>query len=164
MKKHWLTSLAVAAVVAMASANASAGDVLAAVTADRIHYLAKGASVYISWMKTPLFKHSGGPLIATYTAECAVAAYPLVPGGAKVGVSIAVTDAEGKQVASMSPAPEAFCSSSGETDLRSASKATHAVTSVATLPAGVYRVQVLGHVNDPTAVAAMGARSLVVSR
>ena len=164
MKKHWLKSLAVAAIVAMASANASA-DVLSAVTADGDHGWSIGDPVGgitpIPGVMTPLFKHAGGQLLATYSAECAVKAPPAPPGGPKasVGVMIAVFDSRYKIVTNLQPASgrQAFCSSE--------QRATHAVTGVANLPPGMYGVRVVGMINNvPAADAVMGGRSLVVFR
>lgn len=156
IKKHWLKSLAVAAVVTLVSANASA-DVVAAVTANGRYPLAP-APVGIPGMTTPAFGHAGGQLVATYTAECfAEVAAPYGP--ARVDVALLVQDEAGNGLATLSPTERQsyFCSSGG-------APATFSTTGVGTLPPGTYRVVVRGGLLTDRASGWMGARSLVVMR
>ena len=160
IKKHWLKSLAVAAVVAMGSANASA-EVLSALTADGDYSWSEGG-LYIPGTMTPSFKHAGGPLLATYSAECAVKDLPAPPGGPKASVNVVIEvrrAEDNKFITDMPPAriSQAFCSSD--------EKATNSVTGVANLPPGMYRIRVFGAIkNVSKADAVMGGRSLVVFR
>lgn len=161
IKKNWFKSLAVAAVVAMASANASA-DVVAAVTANGNYGWSEYGGPYpIAGMSTSTFKHSGGQLIATYSAECALDANG--SGPSFVYVAIRVYDATGNYVTTLSPTAGTtpFCSSSGERGFNN--WGSFAKTGVGTLPPGTYRVEVRGGINRGRGNALMGARSLVVS-
>lgn len=156
IKMHWPKSLAVAAVVAMVSANASA-EVVAAVTANGRYPLAP-APLPVPGMTTPAFGHGGGQLVATYTAECfAEVAAPYGP--ARVDVIIVVQDEAGNNLATLSPTERQsyFCSSAG-------APATFSTTGVGTLPPGTYRVVVRGSLLNDRASAWMGGRSLVVLR
>ena len=163
IKKKWLQSLAVAGVVAMVSANASA-EVLAISAATEDYELGFTSRPVIPGVQSSLFKHAGGPLTALYTAECAVAtpAGGVPPGAppATVAVQFQILDAAGKDVASLAPGRQTLCTETGL-----GKRAVHTATGVASLPAGVYRVQVLGSIpNARTATGLMGKRSLVVSR
>ena len=165
MKKHWLKSLAVAAVVAMGSANASA-EVLAAVAANGRHGL-HDAQAPIAGMSTKTFKHSGGPLVATYSAECSVSAPETSAYGDKgvVDVDITVSNEQGTQVLGrFAPTGDdsAFCSSN--VPGKSSAPGTYSITAVSTLPPGVYTVEVRGRTNSRFVSGWMGPRSLVVSR
>jgi len=157
-KEHWLKSLAVAAVVAMASANASA-EIVAAVTANG-HFELQGTPINnVPGMATSAFAHSGGQLVATYSAECYAAEGPPYSNTNSVTVAIVVFDTAGNQVAMLSPAnfTSAFCSAGG-------GPGTFSITGVGTLPRGTYRVQVRGRLTEQRLTGWMGARSLVVSR
>ena len=79
INKKWLKSLAVAGVVAMLSANASA-EVLAISAAVDSYELGMGSSPVIPGVQSAYFKHAGGPLTAAFTAECAVET-PVPPSG-----------------------------------------------------------------------------------
>ena len=156
IKKHWLKSLAVAAVVAMVSANASA-DVVAAVTANG-RYALGPAVLVVPGMTTPAFAHSGGRLVATYTAECfAEVAAPYGP--ARVDVTIYVQNELGDNMAILSPTDQQsiFCSSGN-------APSTFSMSGVGALPQGTYRVVVRGGLLNERASGWMGARSLVVLR
>ena len=101
-KKH-LKALAVAAVVSMAAANASA-DVVAAVTANGDYIFDAPSGFPVPGMRTPSFNHPGGQLVAMYSAECAVSAEPNPAyGPAFVEVDIVVRDATVTPVATLSP-------------------------------------------------------------
>ncbi|WP_157604151.1 hypothetical protein [Rhizobacter sp. Root1221] len=157
IKMNWLKSLAVAAVVAMASANASA-VVVAAVTASG-HVWLVDAPLTIPGMTTPAFTHPGGQVVATYSAECYAAEGPPASNSNLVDVDIVVLDTTLTQVAAFSPSQEhsAFCSSGG-------APGTFSMTGVANLPRGTYRVLVRGRFSEERASGWMGARSLVVLR
>jgi len=155
IKKHWLKSLAVAAVAAMASANASA-DVVAAVTANGGATLNE-APMNIPGMKTPAFAHPAGQLVATYSAECYAGEGPPSKSRNLVAVRIIVLDASGNQVATLSPQESVFCSAGSE-------RGTHSFTGVATLPRGTYRVLVRARLGEERASGWVGPGSLVVLR
>lgn len=166
INKHLFRSLAVAAATSVAAANASA-DVVAAVTASGNYtWSGYGGPIPIPFMVTPSFNHSGGPLVAMYSAECSVnAEYQPAYGLAFVDVDIQVLDGAGAIVATLSPSggtKTPFCSSSGVSGFNN--RGSFATTGVGTLPAGVYRVRVGGQLNIERATALMGARSLVVLR
>ena len=157
MKTNWLKTLAAGAVIAMASANASA-EVVSAVTAKGHHGLLD-APAPVAGMMTPVFKHSGGRLVAMYSAECS-ASVPPQRDSAIVDVNIIVTNAADTQVlATLSPSDEtsAFCSSGG-------APGTFSTIGVANLPPGTYRVSVRAGLTQERASGWMGARSLVVMR
>ncbi len=158
MKKHWLKSLAVAAVVAMASANASA-DILAGVTAKGQHGL-MDVIMPVAGMTTAEFKHPGGQLAATYTAQCyASKVEGQLADQALVNVEICVRSAAGGCAAVLSPtdAGAPFCAAGEMPRITS-------VTGLATLPPGNYRIMVRAQTqHQPRAHAWMGPRSLVVS-
>ena len=165
MKKHWLKSIAVASLVAVASANTSA-EVMSAVVANGHAWLVD-APLPISGMATAAFLHPGGQLVATYSAECSVAApeNPAFSDRGVVDVYIVVQNAQGQQVATLAPSGEysAFCSSVGSPG-KFSSPATFSTTGVGTLPRGTYRVVVRGGLNEERASGWMGPRSLVVMR
>jgi len=157
IRKHWLKSLAVAAVVAMASANASA-DVVSAVTAKG-RYPLLNTPTSIPGMITSAFTHPGGQLVATYTAECYAAEGPPSSNRNTVDVDIAVLDTTGQQLGLLSPSEvnTALCSSGS-------GPGTFAATGVVTLPPGTYRILVRGRFSEERTSGWMGARSLVVLR
>jgi len=157
-RKHWLKSLAVAAVVAMASANASA-DVVSAVTATGRYPIYSSSPTNIPGMITSAFTHPGGQLVATYTAECYAAEGPVGSNRNTVDVDIAVFDTTNRQVGFLSPseANTALCSAGS-------GQATFSTTGVITLPPGTYHVLVRGRYTQERASGWMGARSLVVMR
>lgn len=168
INKKWLKSLAVAGVVAMLSANASA-EVLAISAAVDSYELGMGSSPVIPGVQSAYFKHAGGPLTAAFTAECAVEtpvppSGGLPPGGggasATVAVELGVRDLAGNLVQVLAPAKQTLCFEAGL-----GKRAVHTATGVASVPPGVYRVQVISYIpNARTATGLLGARSLVVSR
>ena len=162
-KKNWLKSLAVAAVVSMAAANASAGGVVAAVTANGNH-IVMDSPAPVPGMVTPSFYHPGGQLVATFSADCSVKA-DFDGDKAFVAVDIRVRDSTGKLVTSLSPssAPGApFCSSNGEKGWQN--WGSYATVRVGTLPPGTYHIEVRGQLNRNHADGVLGARTLVISR
>ena len=164
-KKHWLKALAVAALVATASANASA-EVMSAVVANGHSWLVD-APLPISGMTSAAFLHPGGQLVAIFSAECSVAApeSPAYGDRGVVDVNIIVHNMQGQYVATLSPSSEysAFCSSVGSPG-KFSSPATFSTTGVGTLPRGTYRVEVRGGLNEERASGWLGPRSLVVMR
>ena len=167
IKKHWLKSLGVAAVVAMGSANASA-HVVAAVTANGNFTWSGYSELPIPGMQTPSFSHPGGRLVATYSAECAVDNLDGVDADSvkRLEVEIVVRTMAGKTVARLSPSSDAspgtFCSSKNAPGFHNVG--SFATTRVGNIPAGTYYVDVRGRLNTRKANALMGSRSLVLFR
>ena len=158
IKKNGLKSLAVAAVIAMASATASA-EVVSAVTANGYHQL-MDTPAPVGGMTSTVFKHSGGRLVAMYSSECGASVAPQYSDRAIVDVNILVTNAADSQVvATLSPSDgtSAFCSSGG-------APGTFSTVGVSNLPPGTYRVSVRARLSHERASGWMGARSLVVMR
>ena len=153
IKKNWLKSLTVAAVVAMASANASA-EILTAMALNGQVSLGPTPIVF-GGMTTPTFKHPGGTLAATFTAECFAQVEPQW-GTAGVFAFMEVQDAAGSLVAKLYPNNGTLCSSG-------APRATFSTTGVANLPPGTFRVVVRGMVSNERASGYIGSRSIVVS-
>ena len=163
MKTNWLKSLAVASVVSMAAANASA-DVVGAVTANTNYtWTEYGGPYRVPGMRTASFNHPGGPLVAIFSADCALDSDP-VYGPAFVDVEINVQDARDQFVASLSPSgtESPFCSSSGARGFNN--RGSFATTGVGTLPPGTYTILVRAQINRGRGTAVLGARSLVVLR
>ena len=163
MKNNWLKCLAVAAVVSTASANASA-DVVAAVTANGNYtWTEYGGPYRVPGMRTASFNHPGGPLVAIFSAECALDSDPAY-GPAFVDVEINVHDAKDNIVTSLSPSwtVSPFCSSSGARGFNN--RGSFATTGVSTLPPGTYTVLVRAQINRGRGTALMGPRSLIVLR
>ena len=152
IKKHWLKSLAVAAAVAMASANASA-EILAWNALNG--QVSLGIVPLPFGVKTPTFKHPGGTLAAVYTAECFARVEPQY-GSAGVFVFMEVQDTAGNLVAKLYPNNGTLCSSG-------APMATHSTTGVTNLPPGTYQVVARGWHSNDRASAWTGAHSIVVS-
>ena len=136
IKMGKLKSLAVAAVVAMASANASA-VVVAAVTATGHYTLPADTPSTIPGTTTPAFSHAGGRVVATFSSECFAGDAPPASNLNIVDVDIVVLDTSRTQVAAFSPTQDhsAFCSAGS-------GPSTSSVTGVTTLVAGTYRVLV----------------------
>ena len=166
IKMNWLKSLAVTAVVAMASANASA-EVLSVVQAQGDYVLlgeGVGGGRFIDGVNTSTFRHPGGQLLATFSAECAVKSPSMPPGGLKpwLGVTIEVRTPQNRIVAYLHPARgdggmQTLCSAD--------TRGTYAITGVGNVPPGDYVVRVFGAVNNGLQVqGVVGGRSLVIFR
>lgn len=164
MKKNRLKSLALAAVVSMAAANASA-EVVAFVTANTNHTWSEYGGPYrVPGMRTASFSHPGGRLVATFSADCALDSDPAY-GQTFVDVEINVQDSRDNFVASLSPsgALAPFCSSSGAPGFNN--RGSFATTGVGELPPGTYTVIVRAQINKGIrTTAVLGPRSLVVLR
>ena len=159
-KKNWLKSLAVAAVVSMAAANALAGGVVSAVTASGTVPLSD-APIPVAGMVTPSFNHPGGQLVATFSADCYVNS--IFNGDiAYVSVEIYARDATGNAIL-LSPSGQAspFCSTNRAND---AIRGSFATTRVGTLPPGTYHLDLRARTSNRKAGGTLGNRSLVVFR
>jgi hypothetical protein len=162
--QYRLRKLAVVGALSVLAAGTASAHVLSAVTSAANFTFAAGTPQLL--LSGFFGVGNGQRIVVTFSAECAVRTAANGNHNAWTDIDIRLLNAAGAVVTTLSPTAgsgDAFCSSDHTAAFDA--WASNSVTAVSgQLPAGNYRVQVRGRLNNGATGGWYGQRALVVSR
>jgi hypothetical protein len=160
-----LKRVAAATAIGLAAAGSASANYLTDTNLPGNFAFGAGTPVLIQSLN---FANAAGQrFVVTFSAECAVAA-PAGNTTAWTDVDVQVVNAAtGLVVQTLSPSigtADAFCSANGTAVYDGWVRGSITLAGGLGLPAGVYRIQVIGRLNNLATGASYGDRALVISR